>query len=96
MKCASLAPHRYASVYLAIAANATHFCNCFHNMRRFLCVLERVKRLVNIHLHCIVSSLKTISKILTLPLTLEKFLPTPMCASKGPSMPPTISQKQWH
>jgi len=27
---------------------------------------------------------------------LEKVLPKPMCASKGPSMPPTISQKQRH
>ena len=41
--------------------------------------VERVKRFVNVYLHCIVSSLKRISKISTLPL-LEKFLRTPMDA----------------
>jgi len=38
---------------------------------------ERVKRFVNVHLHCIVSNLKRISKISALP-PLEKFLRTPM------------------
>jgi len=41
--------------------------------------LERVKRFVNVHLHCIVSNLKRISKISTLS-SLEKFLRTPMDA----------------
>jgi len=34
--------------------------------------LERVKRFVNVHLHCIVSNQKMISKILTLPPPLWK------------------------
>jgi len=41
--------------------------------------LERVKRFVNVHLHCIVSNLKSISKISTLS-SLEKFLRTLMDA----------------
>jgi len=36
-------------------------------MRHFLCGVERVKRFVNVHLHCIVSNLKMISKMSTLP-----------------------------
>jgi len=51
-------------------------CDCYRNMVQFLCDVERVKHFVNVHLHCMVSNLKMISKILTLPL--EKFLPTPM------------------
>jgi len=39
--------------------------------------VERVKRFVNFHLHCIVSSLKRISKISTL-CPLEKFKGTPI------------------
>jgi len=46
----------------------------------FLRDVERVKRFVNVHLHCIISNLKFISKILTL-LPLEKFLRTPMVVS---------------
>jgi len=43
--------------------------------------VERVKRFVNFHLHCIVSNLKRISKISTLLLSLlEKFLLTPVVA----------------
>jgi len=38
--------------------------------------VKRAKRFVNVHLHCIVSNLKRISKISTL-LPLEKFLWTP-------------------
>jgi len=38
----------------------------------------KVKRFVNVHLHCIVSNLQGISKIST--LLLEKFLRTPMDA----------------
>jgi len=41
--------------------------------------LERVERFVNVHLHCIVSNLKSISKISTLS-SLEKFLRTLMDA----------------
>jgi len=40
--------------------------------------VERVMRFVNVHLHCIVSNLKSISKFSTLPPSLEKFLRTPM------------------
>jgi len=40
---------------------------------------ERVKRFVNVHLHCIVSNLKRISKISTLP-PLEISMRTPMDA----------------
>jgi len=32
------------------------FCDCYHNMGHFLCSVERIKRLVNVHLHCIVSN----------------------------------------
>jgi len=39
--------------------------------------VERVKRFVNVHLHCTVSNLKRISNISTLPTPLEKFLRTP-------------------
>jgi len=41
--------------------------------------VERVKRFVNVHLHCIISNPKMISKISTLP-PLEKFLRMPMDA----------------
>jgi len=37
-------------------------------MGNFLCGAERVKRYVNAHLHCIVSSLKWASKMSTLPI----------------------------
>ena len=36
-------------------------------MGHFLCGVERVKRLVKVHLHCIVSNLKIISKMSRLP-----------------------------
>jgi len=39
--------------------------------------VETVMRFVNVHLHCIVSNLTRISKMLTL-LPLKKFLQTPM------------------
>jgi len=39
--------------------------------------MERVKRFVNVYLHCIVSNLKRISKLWTL-LPLEKFPRRPM------------------
>jgi len=40
---------------------------------------ERIKRFGNVYLHCIVSNLKKISNMSTLP-PLKKFLPTPMLA----------------
>jgi len=46
-------------------------------MEYFLSGMERVKRFVNVHSHYIVSNLKTISKMSTLP-RLEKLLRTPM------------------
>ena len=32
------------------------FCDCYRNMGHFLCSIERIKRFVNVHLHCIVSN----------------------------------------
>jgi len=32
------------------------FCDCYRNMGHFLCSVERIKRFVNFHLHCIVSN----------------------------------------
>jgi len=32
------------------------FCDCYRNTGHFLCSVERIKRFVNVHLHCIVSS----------------------------------------
>ena len=32
------------------------FCDCYRNMGHFLFFVERIKRLVNVHLHCIVSN----------------------------------------
>jgi len=55
-----------------IAANEAHFWDCCRNMGNFLCGVEMVKPYVNAHLHCIVSSLKGASKMLTLPIN-EKF-----------------------
>ena len=43
------------------------FWDCCRNIVHFLCGVKRVKRFVNVHLHCIVSNLKTISKMPTLP-----------------------------
>jgi len=37
-------------------------------MGSFLCGVEMVKPYVNVHLHCVVSSLKLASKMLTLPI----------------------------
>jgi len=45
--------------------------------------VERIRRLVDVHLHGIVSNLKRISKISTLPL-LEKFMRTPMHSQSHP------------
>ena len=32
------------------------FCDCYRNMDHFLCTLERIKRFLNVQLHCIVSN----------------------------------------
>ena len=32
------------------------FCDCYHNMGNFLCSVEKIKRFVNVQLHCIVSN----------------------------------------
>ena len=32
------------------------FCDCYRNMGHFLCSVERIKRFVKVHLHCIVSN----------------------------------------
>jgi len=53
------------------------FCDCYSNVKHFRCGVERVKRGVNVHLHCIASNLKMISKISTLP-PLEIFLRKPI------------------
>ena len=31
-------------------------CDCYRNMGHFLCSVERIKRFINVHLHCIVSN----------------------------------------
>jgi len=49
-----------------LAANKAHFWECCRNMGHFRCGVERVKRYVNAHLHCIISSLKWGSKMSTL------------------------------
>ena len=33
------------------------FCDCYRNMGHFLCSVERIKRFVNVHLHCIISNI---------------------------------------
>jgi len=55
------------------------------NMGVYLWGLEKVQRFVNIHLHCIVSNLKSNKSMLP---PLEKFLRTPVwCRSRGESAP---------
>jgi len=49
-------------------------------MGRFLCDVERVKRFMNVHLHCIISNLKIIGKMSTL-TPLEKCLRTHMAVA---------------
>jgi len=51
-----------------LAANKAHFCDCCRNMGHLRCGVERVKLYVNVHLHCIVSSLKWSSKMSTSPI----------------------------
>jgi len=52
--------------YLAIATNEAPFVIVAVTKGHFLCGVERVKRFVNVSLHCIISNLKTISKMPTL------------------------------
>jgi len=52
-----------------LAADKAHFSDCYRNVGHFRCGVERAKRHVNAHLHCIVSSLKLASKISTLPIS---------------------------
>jgi len=35
------------------------FCDCYRNMRHFLCSVERIRSFVNVHLHCIVSNVSS-------------------------------------
>jgi len=51
-----------------LAANEAHFWQCCRNTGHFPCGVERVKRYVNAHLHCIVSSLEWASKMSILPI----------------------------
>jgi len=43
------------------------FYDSYRTMGRFLCGVERVKRLVKVHLRCIISNLKITSKMPALP-----------------------------
>jgi len=47
---------RNTKIYLAIAANEAFFSDSYRNTGYFLCSEERIKRFVNVHLHCIVSN----------------------------------------
>ena len=40
-----------------MAANEAFFCDSYRNTENFLCSVERIKRFVNVHLHCIVSNI---------------------------------------
>ena len=71
------APLPPAFTPLAIAANKEHFCDCCLIVGHFLCGVEMIKHFGNVHLHCIVSSLKTVRRISRLTF-LEKFLWTPI------------------
>jgi len=69
-------------------------------MGNFACAVGRVKRYVNVGLHCIVRNLKRTSETAMLPPPLEKFLRTPMVASGArskfgaPMFEPEIFRKQ--
>ena len=64
-------------LFLAIAANEAHYCDCCRNTGHFLGGVERVTHFVNIHVHCIDNNLKMMSKCRHGP-PLEKILPAPM------------------
>jgi len=54
-------------MHLAVAVNGVCFLDCCRNIGLFVCAVERAKRFVNVHLHCIVSNLKRSGKMSTLP-----------------------------
>ena len=43
-------------ICLPFAPNEAFFGDCYRSMRHFLCGVERIKRFVNVYLHCIVSN----------------------------------------
>ena len=70
------------ATYLAMAANEAHFCDCCRIILGFSLrcrLVETAKRFLNVHLHCIVSSLTKISKMVTLPPTWKSFYRRPWC-----------------
>ena len=63
------------------------FCDCYRNMRHFLCSVERIKRFVNVHLHCIVSNV---------PSTVRKYSGPPELLRSEISFSHTCNiAKQW-
>jgi len=74
---------------MAIAAKEAHFCDSCRQIGIF-CSVERVKRFVNVHLHCIVSNLKRMSKISTLPSSWKNFCGRPRQRHVG-----IVSHNQW-
>jgi len=66
-----LCPVNYRSIPGAWVSLPTKciFCDCYHDVGHFLCGVEREKRFVKVHLHCIVSNSNIISKMSTLPLS---------------------------
>ena len=56
-----------------INANEAHFWECCRNMGHFLCGAEKVKHHLNVHLHCIVSSLTRTRKMSTLTIAGKNF-----------------------
>jgi len=65
-------------VKINIAANEAQLWECCRNMGHFLCGAESVKQYVNVHLHCIVSSLIWTRKMSTLTVAGKNILRTPM------------------
>ena len=60
------------------------FCDCYRNLGHFLCGVEMLKCFVKVHLHCIVSNLKMLSKMSTLPPSGKKFCRRPSHAHVTP------------
>jgi len=73
-KWISLGPHIRPCIAVPTKCD---FCDCCRNTGQFRFGVERAKRFVNVHLHCIVSNMNRINKMSRLPL-LEKSLRTPM------------------
>ena len=61
------------------------FCDCGRKMGHFLCGAERKKLSLNVHLHCIVSHFKTMSKMSTLPTPWKNFCGRPCSGVTSPS-----------